>query len=120
MNVEELREYCLSLPRAEEKMPWTEPRYSMLATFTVADKWFCLVDLENKFIDVKCGPETIADIQSRYQGAFPAWHMNKEHWLGIRLESDVPDSQIKSLLNDGYDMIVRHLSAKKRAELGLS
>lgn len=35
--------------------------------------------------------------------AFPAWHMNKEHWPGVRLKSDVPDSVIRSLIRDGYD-----------------
>ena len=37
--------------------------------------------------------------------AFPAWHMNNEHWLGVRLESDVPDSVIRSLIRDGYDTV---------------
>ena len=37
--------------------------------------------------------------------AFPAWHMNKEHWLGVRLESDVPDSVTRSLIRDGYDTV---------------
>lgn len=37
--------------------------------------------------------------------AFPAWHMNKEHWPSVRLESDVPDSVIRSLIRDGYDTV---------------
>lgn len=37
--------------------------------------------------------------------AFSAWHMNKEHWLGVKLESDVPDSVIRSLIRDGYDTV---------------
>lgn len=37
--------------------------------------------------------------------AFPAWHMNKEHWLSVQLESDVPDSVIRSLIRDGYDTV---------------
>lgn len=37
--------------------------------------------------------------------AFPAWHMNKEHWLSVRLGSDVPDSVIRSLIRDGYDTV---------------
>lgn len=37
--------------------------------------------------------------------AFPAWHINKEHWLGVRLGSDVPDSVIRSLIRDGYDTV---------------
>ncbi len=115
MNAEELREYCLSLKGAEENMPWTEPQYSMLATFTVGGKWFCLVDLDKKFIDVKCSPETVAEMQARYQGAFPAWHMNKEHWLGVKLESDVPDKVNEELLSDGYRLIVSKLPKSIKA-----
>lgn len=119
MNVEELREYCLSLKGAAENMPWTEPQYSMLATFTVGGKWFALADLDKKFIDVKCDSEKIREMQSRYEGAFPAWHMNKEHWLGVKLESDVPDDVIKSLLKEGYAAIVSHLPKKIKEELGV-
>lgn len=117
MNIEELRDYCMSLPKAVENAPWTEPQYEMLVTFSVGDKWFCLADTEKKFIDVKCDPEKIAELQERYQGAFPAWHMNKEHWLGIELESDLPDALIKSVIKDGYDLIVSKFTKKKRKEL---
>ena len=109
MNVEELREYCLSLKSAQENMPWAEPKYSMLVTFTVAGKWFCLLNLDNNFINVKCDPATVVEMQSRYQGATSAFHMNKKHWLGIQLESDIPDSVIKDLLADGYRLIVSKL-----------
>lgn len=119
MNVEELRDYCLSLPKAEENAPWTEPQYQMLVTFTVGGKWFCLADIEKKFIDVKCTPEQIAEIQEKYTGAFPAWHMNKQHWLGIKLESDMPDEVIRRLLKEGYDLIVNSFSNKSREKLGL-
>lgn len=118
MNIEDFREFCLSLPKVEENQPWTEPQYQMLATYTVGGKWFCLVDIDKKFIDVKCDSETIVELQSRYNGAFPAWHMNKEHWLGIRLDSDMPDDRIKTLLRNGYKMIVAKLPKKKRDELG--
>lgn len=117
MNVEELRDYCMSLPQAVENAPWTEPQYEMLLTFSVGDKWFCLADTEKKFIDVKCDPEKVAELQAHYQGAFSAWHMNKEHWIGIRLESDVPDALIKSIIKEGYDFIVSKLPVKKRKEL---
>ncbi len=119
MNTEELRDYCLSQKGTVENMPWTEPQYSMLVTFTVGGKWFCLVDLDKKFIDVKCAPETVAEMQSRYQGAFPAWHMNKEHWLGVKLESDVPDSVIKELLTDGYRLILTKLPKSVKESLAI-
>ncbi len=119
MNVEELREYCLSLRQAQENSPWTEPQYAMLVTFTVGGKWFCLLDPDKKFIDVKCDPETIAEMQEKYQAAFPAWHMNKEHWLGITLDSDMPSATIRELIRAGYEMVVSKLTKKERAALGL-
>ncbi|MCM1021563.1 MAG: MmcQ/YjbR family DNA-binding protein [Muribaculum sp.] len=119
MDVEELREYVLSLPKVEENQPWAEPQYEMLITYKVGGKWFMLEDPDNKFIDVKCDPETIAEMQSRYEGAFPAWHMNKEHWLGIRLTSDVPNSIIKQVIKDGYELIVAKLPKKLRENLNL-
>lgn len=45
--------------------------------------------------------------------------MNKRHWLGITLDTDVPDDVIKRILSDGYSLIVSKLPKKKREELGL-
>lgn len=117
MNKETFREFCLSLPGTVENSPWNEPQYEMLRTYTVGDKWFVLEDTDKNFIDVKASPDSISEMQSKYQGAFPAWHMNKEHWLGVRLESDVPDEVIKSLVRQGYDLIVGHLSKQKKENL---
>ena len=49
MNVEEFREYCLSLKGVEEKMPFVNvaDRYSRdVLCFYVGDKWFCFVNIE--------------------------------------------------------------------------
>lgn len=119
MNLEEFRDFCLSLPKAEENAPWSEPEYQSLITFTVGGKWFTLLDADNKRCNIKAAPDTIADMLDRYNGAFPAWHMNKTHWLGVMLDSDIPAEQIKALLREGYELIVGRLTKAKRAELGL-
>ena len=119
MNVEDLRDYCLSLKAVKENMPWKEPQYSMLVTFSIGGKWFCLLDPEKKFIDVKSDPERIQDILAHYKGAFPAWHMNKEHWIGITLDSDIPDQLIKELLEEGYKAVASSLPKKIKEELKL-
>ena len=115
MNVEELRNYCLSLPQAQENSPWTKPQYKNLITFTIGGKWFCLLDPDNKFIDVKSTPDKIQELSSHYKGIFPAWHMNKEHWTGVMLDSDVPDKLIKELLNEAYNMVKSHLPKSKQS-----
>lgn len=117
MNVEEFRDYCISMHGVEEKMPWTEPRYSMLATFSLGGKWICILDLDKKYINVKCDPEKVQELQSHYDGAFPAWHMNKTHWVSIALESDVPDDTIRSLLREAYTLIFRRLTKAVQAEI---
>lgn len=119
MNIEDFRSYCLSLPQATENAPWTETQYQNLLTFTVAEKWFCLLDIENKFCDVKCEPDKIEELQSKYNGVQPAWHMNKTHWIKIVLDSDVPERAIESLVKRSYDLIVKNLAKSKRQELGL-
>lgn len=119
MNVEDLRDYCLSLKSVKENSPWTEPQYNMLVTFSIGGKWFCLLDPDKKFIDVKSDPEKIQEILAHYKGAFPAWHMNKEHWIGITLASDIPDSLIKELLEAAYKAVASHLPKKTKEELKL-
>lgn len=91
----------------------------MLATYTVGGKWFCIADLDKNSITVKCEPEVVIEMRSRYDGAMPAWHMNKVHWLSIRLESDMPSDIIKKLIYDGYSLIVKSLPKRIKAELGL-
>ena len=120
MNVEDFRNFCLSLPQVVENAPWTDPKYQNLITFTVGGKWFCLLHLESKRCNVKCAPERVVELQSRYQGVQPAWHMNKTHWVTLVLESDVPDREIEDILRRAYGLIVSRLPKSRRQELGLA
>ncbi len=43
MNIEELRNYCLSLKGVKEKLPFDDKTL----VFTVKDKIFCITDIEN-------------------------------------------------------------------------
>ena len=109
MNIEEFRNICLSFPFAQENSPWADHKYDHLVTFTVASKWFCILDIENKFCNIKCDPNQIDTLLEKYNGAMPAWHMNKRHWIKIVLESDIPDKEIASLISQAYNLIVNKL-----------
>lgn len=117
MDVEKFRNYCLSLVGAKENAPWTEPQYRYLVTFTLAGKWFCLLDLENKFCDLKCAPDKVLELQDKYEGVQPAWHMNKTHWIKVVLDSDVPDDEIEALITDAYNLIFNSLTKAQRLSL---
>lgn len=119
MNVEDFRELCLSMPFARENAPWSEPEYEGLVTFTIAEKWFCLLNLDEKRCNLKCAPDKVLDLQDAYVGVTPAWHMNKKHWIGLQLESDVPNAKIGELVSEAYSLVVKKLTKKKREELVL-
>ena len=54
MNIESVREYCLSLPQTTEDFPFDE---STLA-FRIERKIFAMVDLEKtEWFVLKCNPE---------------------------------------------------------------
>lgn len=58
MTVEDLRDYCLSLPGVTEKMPWIGHKvYSSGLCFYICGKWFCFCDVDNfDFINIKLPP----------------------------------------------------------------
>ena len=43
--------------------------------------------------------------------------MNKEHWISIYLNSDVPDELIASLIGTAYETVLHSLSKKLQKEL---
>ena len=121
MNIEEFRNYCLSLEGVREKMPFTgvKDKYSRdVLCFYVADKWFCFVNVETfDFCNIKCAPDRIVDLQERYEGVTPAYHMNKKHWISVHFDKDVPDRTIEDLVKQSYDLVAASLPKKERAAL---
>ena len=121
MNVEEFREYCLSFRGVREKMPFPNvaDRYSRdVLCFYVGDKWFCFVNVAVfDFCCIKCDPDRSGELQVRYMGIRPGWHMNKKYWISVYFEQDVPDSLIRELVKASYDLVAGSLTKKEREEL---
>lgn len=118
MNIEEFRKYCLSLPGATEKMPWSDPRYASLIVFSVGEKWFGLVDIDAfDYCNLKCDPEKSDELRARYDGIMPGWHMNKRHWISVYFHSDVPERLIKQLVSESYHTVFSSLSKKEQQRI---
>ncbi|MDK4530601.1 MmcQ/YjbR family DNA-binding protein [Kingella kingae] len=77
-------------------------------------KWFAIVmqiagtqigldDVDNlAVVNVKLLPEWITQLSGQH-GFAPAYHMNKKHWLSVRLDNTLPSSQIVDLLKTGFE-----------------
>lgn len=115
MNIESVRDYCLSLPSATEDFPFDETTLA----FRVMGKIFAMVDLEKtEWFVLKCNPDYAIELRDAHPDITPAWHMNKKHWNQINLYGVLPDELIQQLIRHSYDEVVKKLPRKMRDQLG--
>ena len=115
MNVEDYRDYCMSLPCTSESFPFNET----VLVFKVMDKMFSLSDIESyNGINVKCDPEKAVVLREEYTGVYPAFHMSKKHWNTIAVDGSISDDLIKGWIKDSYDLVVSKMTKKKQALIG--
>lgn len=116
MNIEEVREYCLSIKGASECMPFDDT----VLVYKVMDKMFACMSLDAReegfSVALKCDPEKAMQLREHYEGIYPGYHFNKKYWNSIYLESDVPDELIKELIHHSVDEVIKKLPKKKQEE----
>ena len=114
MNIEELREFCLSIKGASECLPFDE----VSLVFKVLDKMFALLPLDNErlCISIKCDPEKAIELREHYKAVEPAWHFNKKYWNTIYLDSDMEDEEVKKWILHSVDEVVKKLPKKMQEE----
>lgn len=116
MNIEQLREYCLSIKGAEECFPFDEDTL----VFKVMNKMFAYTSLtptEDGFrVNLKCDPEKAIELREKYVSVIPGYHSSKKHWNTIYLEGDMLDSEIKFWIEHSVEEVIKKLPKKQRDE----
>ena len=56
-----------------------------------------------EIINLKCQPALIGSLRER-DGFYPAYHMNKDQWLSVRLDGSVADDELKSLIDLSFEL----------------
>ncbi|PHR20990.1 MAG: MmcQ-like protein [Fluviicola sp.] len=111
MDIESLREYCLSKSGVSEGFPFD----SNTLVFKVMGKIFVLTNLDLfQSLNLKCDPEYAIELRETFQGVKPGYHMNKKHWNTVSTKSDVPDKLIQELVDHSYDRVVKSLTKRLR------
>ena len=115
MNVEELREYCLSLKGTTECLPFDD----VTLVLKVQGKMFALIPLGNAetSISLKCDPELAITLREEYEAVIPAYHFNKKHWNTVSLDSRITRNLICEWIDHSYQLVVSGLPVKLREEL---
>ena len=66
-------------------------------------------------VNLKCAIE-VMDSMWQEQGIFPAYHMNRTHWLSVALDGSVDDETIAFLLSVSYDLTLPKMKKKTKTE----
>jgi len=103
MNIETLRNYCLSKPDAEETFPFGPDTL----VYKVNGKMFLLTGFDNERLqfNVKCNPDKALELREEFPCVLPGYHMNKKHWNTIVVDGSVSSKQLKEWIDDSYELV---------------
>ncbi|HYI33488.1 MAG TPA: MmcQ/YjbR family DNA-binding protein [Glaciibacter sp.] len=105
MTADELLEFCLSLPQAEETFPFGEET-SVFKT-SGNGKIFALSSLaaDPLTVSLKCDPEESRALREEFTQITPGYHLNKKHWITIVLDGHVDDELVRQLIQDSHALV---------------
>ena len=108
MNIEEFREYCLSLPDVTEATPYekfSKGKFTILV-FYVNSHMFCYFNVDDfSRITIKCHPAEMAELKERYQAVGEPFNGDKRYWISIQPNMDLPDVVLKNLVQESYEIV---------------
>lgn len=108
MNIEELRDYCLSLPGVTEGTPFerfSRGRFTILV-FYVTGRMFCYFNLDDfSAVTLKSAPARIAELKAHYEAVGAPYNGSPKHWIGVRLGGDVDDALLRELVCESYRLV---------------
>jgi predicted DNA-binding protein (MmcQ/YjbR family) len=114
LNIETVREYCLSKKGATEEFPFGEETL----VFKVGGKMFALANLDGEFsINLKCDPEKAIELREQYPAVQPGYHMSKIHWNTIYFDGSLPSHLILAWIDHSYDLVFEKLPASLRNKI---
>lgn len=99
--------------------PFTDDYESGVFRHTDSGKWFAIAmsvgygklgirsDGNLDIVNLKCPPEIIESVVGAEPGVYPAYHMNKIHWLTATLDGSCDDALVEWLLGVSYDVTRR-------------
>ena len=120
MNIEQVREYTLSLPEVKEDQAFGED----IINFRLEGKIFVCLWLGGGRYDTKYGVSRIAlklspdrniELREQFSTVTPAYHWNKTHWSDVYYE-EMDEAFVKGLIRESYQLIVSKLPKAIRSK----
>lgn len=114
MDIEELRELCLSFKGAEEEIKWDTN-----LTFMVGKKIFCITGLDEAFrASLKVNEEDFDELVAG-DGVTQSAYLAKRKWVSATADCDWSREDWEKHVAESYKLVAKGLTKKLQAELGL-
>ena len=113
MNIEEIREYCISKKTVSENFPFDDKTL----VFKVGSKMFALIGLDNDFINIKCEPELAIERREEFEEITAGYHMSKKHWNSVCYNKNLSYDFVKQMIDESYDLVFNSLTKKEREKI---
>ena len=110
MNVDTIREFCLELPNATEKLQWGDE-----LCFKVRAKIFVMLGLDNPRMCFKCTPETFAELIER-ENIRPAPYVGRYKWVMLDRLDALRWNELQDFIRASYEMVAAKAPAKESRE----
>ncbi len=113
MDIDWVREFCLSLPHTTEKLQWEDA-----LVFKVGGKMYTVVSLEpgETWISFKCSAEEFAALVER-PGVVPAPYLARAQWVALETEDALSREEIRRLLAAAHSLIFAKLPKSTQVAL---
>jgi predicted DNA-binding protein (MmcQ/YjbR family) len=99
VNIDSIREYCLSFPQAAENLQWGDD-----LCFKIGGKIFAIVGLDNPRFCFKCTPEAFAELIER-EDIRPAPYVGRYKWVMLDRLDAVGSGELEDLIRQSYEMV---------------
>jgi predicted DNA-binding protein (MmcQ/YjbR family) len=107
MNVDAIREYCLTFPEAKENLQWGDD-----LCFKIGGKIFAMLGLDNPRLCFKCTPEIFAELIER-EDIRPAPYVGRYKWVMLDRLDAVRWDELRELIRQSYEMVAAKAPGKK-------
>lgn len=108
MTHKELHDYLLTFPNVWLDFPFGEETsvYKVGHAATGGGKMFALIADTTKplRLSLKCDPQLSERLREVYETVLPGYHLSKKHWNTILLTGQVPDDELRSLIQMSYNL----------------
>jgi predicted DNA-binding protein (MmcQ/YjbR family) len=113
VNVDWIRDLCLSFPHTTEQIQWGDD-----LVFKVAGKIHAVTVLHPAkiWLCFKVSPENFAELTER-PGIIPAPYLARAKWVALETRDALSPDELTLLLRESYDMVVAKLPKKTREAL---